>query len=155
MKWVWSVVAALVVGVGVTVGSYAIAAADDETTADVRGPGTETVVITVHNSRFRPANLRVWEGTQVRFEVRNRDPINHELVVGSESVHRRHENGGEATHPPVPGEVSLGPGQTGATVYEFDDPGTYRVVCHLPRHEEYGMVGEVEVLDRPDGREGP
>jgi uncharacterized cupredoxin-like copper-binding protein len=150
VRWVASLLVARVVGAAVTAGGYAIAAADEDATGPIHGPGTETVVITIHNSRLRPSKLRVWEGTQVRFEVRNRDPINHELVVGSEDVHRRHENGTEAAHPPVPGEVSLGPGQTGATVYEFDEPGTHRIVCHLPRHEDYGMVGAVEVVARPD-----
>jgi FtsP/CotA-like multicopper oxidase with cupredoxin domain len=25
-----------------------------------------------------------------------------------------------------------------------------RMVCHLPRHEDYGMAGVVEVVARPD-----
>jgi uncharacterized cupredoxin-like copper-binding protein len=138
-------VAALVVGGAVTGGGYAVAAGDDE--APIRGPGTETVTITIEDSRFRPDRIRVHEGTQVRFVVRNTDPIGHELVVGPESVHLRHAEGTEAAHPPVPGEVSLGPGQTGATVYDFDDAGDVRIVCHLPRHEAYGMTGVVEVVD--------
>ncbi len=31
-------------------------------------------------------------------------------------------------------------------MYEFDDPGTTRMVCHLPRHEQYGMTGTVQVV---------
>ncbi|HXH58626.1 plastocyanin/azurin family copper-binding protein [Iamia sp.] len=141
--------AALVVGGAVTGGGYAVAAADDEAAEPVRGPGTTTVTVTIRDSRFSPEVIRVWEGTQVRFVVRNRDPLNHELVVGPDAVHLRHTDGTEAAHPPVPGEVSLGPGQTGATVYDFDEPGTVRMVCHLPRHEDYGMVGAVEVVPRP------
>jgi uncharacterized cupredoxin-like copper-binding protein len=140
------VVAALVVGGAVTGGGYAVVAADEDAEPPL-GPGTETVTITIEDSRFHPDRIRVHEGTQVRFVVRNTDPIGHELVVGPESVHLRHEEGTEPAHPPVPGEVSLGPRQTGATVYDFDDPGTLRIVCHLPRHERYGMVGVVEVVD--------
>lgn len=139
-------VAALLVGGAVTAGSYAIAAADEGAAGPVLGPGTETVTITIEDSRFRPERIRVHEGTQVRFVVRNTDPIGHELVVGPEAVHLRHERGTEAAHPPVPGEVSLGPGQTGATVYDFDDPDDLRIVCHLPRHEAYGMTGLVDVV---------
>jgi uncharacterized cupredoxin-like copper-binding protein len=46
----------------------------------------------------------------------------------------------------VPGEVSLGPGQTGATVYDFDGSRDLRIVCHLPRHEAYGMEGLADVV---------
>lgn len=152
MRLLGTALAAVVVGASVTAGGYAVAAADDDNQDAVRGPGTTTVTITIRDSRFQPARIRVWEGTQVRFVVRNRDPIGHELVVGPESVHLRHEQGIEAAHPPVPGEVSLGPLQTGATVYEFDEAERFRVVCHLPRHEDYGMVGAVEVVPRPDDR---
>ena len=82
----------------------------------------------------------------MRFVVHNTDPIGHELVVGPEALHLRHAEGTEAAHPPVPGEVSLGPLQTGATVYEVDDPDDVRMVCHLPRHEQYGMTGVIEVV---------
>jgi uncharacterized cupredoxin-like copper-binding protein len=141
------VVAALVVGGAVTGGGYAVVAADEDAAGPPLGPGTETVTITIEDSRFHPDRIRVHAGTQVRFVVRNTDPIGHELVVGPESVHLRHAEGTEAAHPPVPGEVSLGPRQTGATVYDFDDPGDLRIVCHLPRHEAYGMTGVVEVVE--------
>jgi uncharacterized cupredoxin-like copper-binding protein len=143
------VVAGLLVGAAVTVGGYGAASVHEVSVGPVRGPGTADVVITVRNSRFSPDRLRVWEGTQVVFEVRNTDPIGHELVVGPEALHERHRGGSEASHPPVPGEVSLGPGQTGATVYEAEEPGTVEIVCHLPGHESYGMVGTVEVVPRP------
>jgi uncharacterized cupredoxin-like copper-binding protein len=146
VRFAGTAVAALLVGGVVTAGSYAVVAADEGAAGPILGPGTETVTITITDSRFTPERIRVHEGTQVRFVVRNTDPIGHELVVGPESVHLRHESGTEAAHPPVPGEVSLGPGQTGATVYDFDGPDDLRIVCHLPRHETYGMVGLVQVV---------
>ena len=118
------------------------ALADDEPSL---GPGLVTVELDIRHSRFSADRLRVAEGTTVRFLVRNDDPIAHELVVGDAALHRSHVRGTEAVHPPVPGEVSVGPGDTGLTVYEFDEPGVVTFACHLPRHLEYGMVGEVEV----------
>lgn len=149
MRWAPVAVAALAVAGTVTGLGYAAASADDGPGAAPLGPGPATVELTIRNSRFQPAQLEVWEGTQVRFVVRNEDPIGHELVVGDEELHRRHEGGTEAAHPPVPGEVSLPPLRTGATVVQLDDPGTVRMVCHLPRHEDYGMVGAIEVRERP------
>ena len=83
----------------------------------------------------------------MRFVVRNHDPIRHELIVGPPEVHARHAAGHEAVHPPVPGEVSVEPDATAETVYEFDQVGTVIFACHLPGHDEYGMNGQVEVVD--------
>jgi uncharacterized cupredoxin-like copper-binding protein len=87
----------------------------------------------------------VRQGTVVRFVVRNGDPIAPELVVGDADVHARHATGTEAVHPPVPGEVSVGPNEDGCTFYEVDEAGTFTFACHLPRHVDHGMVGEVVV----------
>ena len=82
----------------------------------------------------------------MRFVVSNDDPINHELIVGPQSIHDRHRNGTEAEHPPRPGEISVGPDEQGVTRYTFDTPGTIEIACHLPGHYDYGMRGEVEVV---------
>jgi uncharacterized cupredoxin-like copper-binding protein len=143
-------IAALAGGV-VAAGGYGVdalanAKGDDDA---VLGPGLVTVEVPIEHSIFLADDLRVYEGTMVRFVVVNRDPINHELVIGDEAVHRRHENGTERAHPPVPGEVSVGPNETGLTTYTFDEPGTVEFMCHLPRHVEFGMVGDIEVVRQP------
>lgn len=113
--------------------------------ADALGPGTVTVGIGIHHSRFDPDELVVREGTLVRFVIRNDDPIRHEFVLGPPEVHARHAAGTEALHPPVPGEVSLDPGETAETIYVFDAPGDLEYMCHLPGHAQYGMRGTVHV----------
>ena len=142
------VIAALVVGSAVAVGGLALAAGDDQTPVTL-GPGPVTVVVDVEHSRFIPSSLRVEAGTEVRFVVRNDDPINHELIVGAPDVHARHRNGTEAKHAPKPGELSVGPDEQGVTTYRFDEPGTVEMACHLPGHYDYGMHGEIEVVARP------
>jgi uncharacterized cupredoxin-like copper-binding protein len=112
------------------------------------GPATtpRTVVLTAHHSRFSPARVEVAAGTTVRFVVRNEDPIDHELVVGDDQTHRRHEAGREAHHHgEVAGEVSVPAGDTAATTYRFDRPGRVLLGCHLPGHWDYGMRGVVLV----------
>lgn len=69
-----------------------------------------------------------------------------ELVVGDSEVHRRHANGSERRHPPVPGEVSIAPGDTAMTFYEFTEVGSIVYACHLPGHVAYGMEGTIEVV---------
>jgi uncharacterized cupredoxin-like copper-binding protein len=119
---------------------------NDDPAEGALGPGTVTVDIEIHHSRFTPAQLEVVEGTTVRFVVRNTDPIDHELIVGSAAVHRRHELGTEPYHPPKPGEVSVLAGTTAETSYHFHTAGTVVMACHLPRHFAYGMRGEIEVV---------
>jgi uncharacterized cupredoxin-like copper-binding protein len=111
------------------------------------GPGPEgrTVTLEVRHSRFSPAELDVRAGTTVRFVVRNADPIAHELIVGDHTVQDRHEQGTEAHHGDLPGEVSVPAGGTATTTYTFSRPGRVILGCHLPGHWDYGMRGVVKV----------
>jgi uncharacterized cupredoxin-like copper-binding protein len=109
------------------------------------GPGLVTVDVDIHYSKFSFSTLRVHPGTLVRFLVHNDDPIHHEFIVGDADVHLRHERGTEASHPPVPGEVSVAPNDVGETFYRFNRPGRYLFACHLPGHFAYGMKGFVIV----------
>ncbi len=126
--------------------AYGLGAAGAGTSDPPLGPGIVTVDVDIHYSRFSIGDLRVYEGTLVRFVVTNRDPIRHELIVGPDEVHAAHEQGHDAFHPPVPGEVSVDAGETGLTTYRFDDPGEVRFACHLPGHVAYGMEGTVTVV---------
>jgi uncharacterized cupredoxin-like copper-binding protein len=118
----------------------------------LHGPGDVTVDLRITHSHFSLAHLDVEAGTTVRFVVTNTDPIGHELIVGGPAVHERHERGHEASHPPVPGEVSVPPLATSETTYRFDAPGTVVFACHLPGHLAYGMRGEVDVHPAAAGR---
>jgi plastocyanin len=109
------------------------------------GPGRVTVRLDIEHSRFSPARVRVRPHTIVEFRVVNHDPIGHELIIGDATVHALHESGTHATHPPLPGEVSVAPNTTATTSYGFHEPGTVLFACHLPGHFAYGMVGEVVV----------
>jgi uncharacterized cupredoxin-like copper-binding protein len=111
----------------------------------VFGPGPDVVAIGIEHSRFSTDRIVVAAGTALTFEVDNTDPIGHELIVGPPEVHARHAEGTEASHPPVPGEVTAPPLQQVSTTYRFDEPGTFTFACHLPGHLAYGMVGEVVV----------
>ena len=110
------------------------------------GPGQVTVELRVEHSRFTPDRVVVRPGTTVQFVIVNTDPIDHEFIVGPTEVHERHESGTEATHPPVPGEVSVPAGAEAGTFYTFDGATTMLFACHLPGHFAFGMRGTVEVV---------
>ena len=137
--------AALALVVGSLIVAVVQAAAAGDRGRTVLGPGVVTVELRLEHSRFHPSRLDVVEGTTVRFEVHNEDPIGHELIIGDADVHARHERGTEAAHAPVDGELSLGPLAQGTTTFGFDHPGTVVFACHLPGHLAYGMRGEVVV----------
>jgi uncharacterized cupredoxin-like copper-binding protein len=112
------------------------------------GPGEVTVQLTIRHSHFAPDHLAVRPGTTVRFVVQNDDPINHELIIGDDGVHQRHEAGTEPVHPPRPGEVSVPPGTTAETTFSFPGTagsGSVVYACHLPGHFRFGMSGTVDV----------
>ena len=135
-----------VIGVAVTAGGYAFDAGANGGNADAAlGPGEATVMLEIDDSRFSTDRVVVRPHTEVRFVVVNNDPINHELIVGGPDVHDRHRDGKEQEHPPVPGEVSVGPDEVASTTYHVGESGTVEFACHLPGHLAYGMVGEVVV----------
>ena len=138
------------VAIGVTIATalagYAVTDAAHAGATTALGPGLVTVTVDIHYSRFSIATLKVEQGTTVRFLIRNNDPINHEFIVGDAQVHAAHQKGTHAAHPPVPGEVSLAPGELGETFYRFDSPGRMLFACHFPGHLAYGMRGWVEVV---------
>jgi len=138
---------AIATAVGAAVAAAGVALAARDAASPALGPGVVTVEVGIDHSRFDVEPLRVHVGTIVRFVVRNHDPIDHELIVGTAEVHRRHRSGSEQHHPPVPGEVSVAPGATGLTFYEFDAPGRVVFACHLPGHEAYGMRATIEVVN--------
>jgi uncharacterized cupredoxin-like copper-binding protein len=110
------------------------------------GPSARTVELTVHHSQFSPGELRVRPGETVRFVVRNTDPIPHELIIGDFAVQDVHEAGTESHHGERPGEVSVAPGATAVTTYQFGREGDQVVFgCHLPGHWAYGMRGTILV----------
>jgi plastocyanin len=145
-RWPW-LVASAAVAAGVTGAGFGLAATGTEDPPDrPLGPGDVTVELRVEHSLFEHTEIRVVEGTRLRFVLDNDDPINHELIVGGPEVHARHAQGTEARHPSVPGEVSVGPNEVGVTTLRFDESGTFEFACHLPGHYEYGMHGVVHVV---------
>jgi uncharacterized cupredoxin-like copper-binding protein len=135
----------------VTGAGYGYVAATGESTPPppALGPGDVTIDVGIEHSLFDAGEIRVVEGTRVRFVVANGDPINHELITGPPAIHVQHANGTHPQHPSIPGEVSVGPGEVGITTFTFDEPGEFEYACHLPGHYEYGMHGTVVVEPTP------
>ena len=110
------------------------------------GERIRTVEIEIHYSHFDPEHITVTAGQAVRFVLVNADPIDHEWIVGDDALHQRHRTGTEPSHGARPTEQTILAGQRIETIVTFDTPGELTYICHLPRHEAYGMKGTVTVL---------
>ena len=108
-------------------------------------PRETSVDVSIRFSRFDPDHFEFPVGTTVTFVVTNKDPIDHELIIGNEHVQKIHEEGTEAHHGAKPGEISIPAGGTRSTTYTFDEPGRLLIGCHLPGHYDFGMRGDIEV----------
>ncbi len=104
-----------------------------------------TVQIDIEHSAFHPQQLDFEVGEKVRFVIVNKDPIDHEFIVGDQVIQFIHEKGTEAHHGTKPGEVSIAALDTATTTYEFTERGSLIFGCHLPSHYDFGMRGDIEV----------
>jgi len=100
-----------------------------------------TVTIGIHYSHYSISEVEVPAGVPVTFTIRNDDPIDHEWMVGDMAMHERHRLGTEAVHASRPDEVTIPALSTRTTTLTFPVPVTLEYMCHLPGHEQYGMVG--------------
>jgi len=100
----------------------------------------DRVEIHIRYSHYEPSTLVVPHGRPVTFVLINEDPIEHEWLIGDEAMHQKHRTGTEAHHGARPTEVSIPALSTVETTLTFDEV-SWRYICHLPGHEQYGMVG--------------
>ena len=111
------------------------------------GAAGSGVTVAIRYSHFEPGVVTATAGEPVTITLRNDDPIEHEWIVGTADVHERHRTGTEPFHGTRPTEVTVPAFSTRVTTVTFDEPGDYEYICHLPGHEEYGMVGVLRVLE--------
>jgi len=130
------------IGAGLATGALLVVAV---ASGLVQAAGATRVEIRIHYSRFEPASIVVPAGRPVIFVIRNDDPIDHEWIVGDDAVHQRHRTGTEPRHDSRPTEVTIPALSTRETTITFAAPVVWRSICHLPGHEDYGMVGTVAV----------
>ena len=101
--------------------------------------------------RFTPSELTVKAGEPVRFAVRNRGAVMHEMVIGTEEGLAEHA-AMMRKHPDMqhdePYMAHVKPGGREEIAWVFDKPGTYRFGCLVPGHWEAGMKGTIRVTAR-------
>jgi uncharacterized cupredoxin-like copper-binding protein len=108
---------------------------------------TVTVEMT-DNMRYTPAEIQVKQGETVRFIVKNKGQVKHELSFGTQQELLEHleqmRKFPDMEHD-EPSKVTLAPGKQGEIVWQFTKAGTVNFACLMPGHYEAGMKGQVKV----------
>lgn len=97
----------------------------------------------MQHSRFLLDESTFSSGETVTFILRNRDPIDHEFILGDEQLQLEHESGTESYHGTIPTEVTVPALTTARTTVVMPSSGPLIVGCHLPGHYAYGMRSQI------------
>ena len=98
--------------------------------------------------RFEPAHLDIRLGETVRFTIRNRGKLMHEMVIGTRAELDAHA-ALMLKHPNMehddPWMAHVEPEQSGEIVWRFNRAGEFEFACLLPGHYQAGMRGTIRV----------
>lgn len=111
---------------------------------------TRTITIDMLDTmRFGPADLRIKQGETIRFVVRNKGKMMHEMVLGTMEELKEH-GAMMQKHPDMehdePHMTHVGPGKKENMIWHFTKTGEFHYACLLPGHFEAGMVGRITVV---------
>ncbi len=99
--------------------------------------------------RFTPSNIEVKQGETVKFIVRNKGKVLHEMVIGDRKTLDEHAAlmvkfpGMEHDEPYM---AHVPAGKESSLVWNFNRPGDFDFACLIAGHYQAGMVGKIKVL---------
>ncbi|CAG0976413.1 plastocyanin [Burkholderiales bacterium] len=110
---------------------------------------TRTVVVEMSDQmRFSPEALVVKRNETVRFVVRNRGSVMHEMAIGTPEELAEHaalmKRFPDMEHD-APHMAHVKPGASGEIVWNFNRAGTFEFACLALGHFEAGMIGRAVV----------
>jgi uncharacterized cupredoxin-like copper-binding protein len=156
---VFGIVALVLVFIGMQRPSERPPAVEIEAAGTVASPRDVTVLM--RDYRFDPTPVVLVAGETVRFTIINAGMVEHDFVLGDESVQRAWSVADAAATPPnllatappasaPPGtaglRVLLGSGQQAVVEYTVpQSSASLALLCHIPGHIEQGMVGAVDL----------
>ena len=111
-----------------------------------------TITIDMNDTmRFTPSELKIRQGDTVRFVVRNKGKVLHEMVLGTMVDLKAHaqlmlKNPGMEHDEPHMAHVAVG--KTEEMGWKFTQAGEFYYGCLVPGHFEAGMMGKIVVAAR-------
>lgn len=98
--------------------------------------------------RFSPATIRIKQGETIRFVVRNKGALKHEMVLGTLDDLKKHgelmKKFPEMEHD-EPYMAHVEPGVKEEMVWQFTNAGSFYFGCLMPGHFDAGMIGKITV----------
>ncbi|HYD60501.1 MAG TPA: cupredoxin family protein [Noviherbaspirillum sp.] len=98
--------------------------------------------------RFSPEDITVKQGETIRFVIKNKGKMLHEMILGTMEELKQHGEmmkkfpGMEHDEPYM---THVRPGKKGQMVWRFTQSGEFYYACLIPGHFEAGMVGKIKV----------
>lgn len=111
---------------------------------------TRTITVDMgDNMRFSPSAIQVKQGETIKFVVKNKGQLNHEMVLGSMDELKVHgelmkKNPGMEHDEPYMAHVS--PSNKEDMVWQFTKAGEFNFGCLILGHFEAGMLGKITVI---------
>ena len=117
--------------------------------AGVAAKVTRTIKVGMTDAmRFNPSSIAVKRGETIRFVVKNRGQLSHEMVLGTDKELKEHyevmKKNPEMEHAEE-NMVRVLPGKTGEILWQFTKAGKVSFACLHPGHYDAGMKGQVHV----------
>ena len=108
-----------------------------------------TIVIEMSDDmRFTPDRIEVRQGETVRFRVRNKGAMLHEMVLGTKEELDAHaalmRKFPQMEHD-EPYMAHVKPAAAGELVWNFNRPGEFEYACLVDGHYQAGMKGRISV----------
>jgi plastocyanin len=123
-----ALLAAVIAVAGVSVAGVGIAHAGGAAADGTQATTPVKVTVTMSDFRFRLSKASVPRGRPVVFTIINRGPSPHDFDVRT-----------------TKGTAIIASGRRTTQRATFRRAGTYRYVCTVPRHVQFGMVGNLRV----------
>ena len=157
---VFGVIATVLVFIGMQRPGQAPPDVEITTAGTIDAP--RSVVVIMRDYRFDPTPIVLVPGETVRFTILNAGLVDHDFVIGDETVQRAWSAADAAATPPnllatappasVPPDtgglrVLLGSGEQAIVSYSVPDDQQLALLCHIPGHIQKGMVGAVDLRD--------
>ena len=101
--------------------------------------------------RFTPSKIKVKEGETIRFVVKNKGKLMHEVVIGTMEQLKEHAammRKFPTMEHEAPYMAHVKPGSYGEIVWTFNRPGEFDFACLIAGHFEAGMVGKIHVGEK-------
>ena len=98
--------------------------------------------------RYYPSEVKVKRGETVRFVIRNKGKLLHELVIGTKKELDEHAAlmlKFPAMQHDEPYMAHVGAGKRGGLIWTFNRAGEFDFACLIAGHYQAGMVGRISV----------